>query len=162
MTTSPAPSRAKMTPVHRGRSAHANGGAAGVKRRFSLAARHRFFGQAPKKWGRKAGKANAPLPTYRRTRTKPPTSTSPAPSRAKMSKDNRGSSAHANGGATGVKKRLSLAARHRFFGQAPKKWGRKAGQGKDHRPIKRRTRISVNKRGNPRRGFPLGPPPALL
>ena len=70
MTTSPAPSRAKMTPVHRGRSAHANGGAAGVKRRFSLAARHRFFGQAPKKCGRMAGQANDPHPTYRRTRTK--------------------------------------------------------------------------------------------
>ena len=50
-------------------SAHADGGANRVKKRFSLAARHRFFGQAPKKWGRKAGQANAPLPTYRRTRT---------------------------------------------------------------------------------------------
>ena len=50
-------------------SAHADGGAAKVKRRFSLAARHRFFGQAPKKWGRKAGQANDPLPPYRRTRT---------------------------------------------------------------------------------------------
>ena len=51
-------------------SAHANGGAAEVKKRFSLAARHRFFGQAPKKWGRKAGQAIDNLPTYRRTRTK--------------------------------------------------------------------------------------------
>ncbi len=50
-------------------SAHANGGAAGVKKRLSLAARHRFFGQAPKKWGRMAGQGNDPLPTYRRTRT---------------------------------------------------------------------------------------------
>ena len=66
-----APSRAKMTPDHRGRSAHANGGAARVKKRFSLAARHRFFGQAPKKWGRMAGQANENLPTYRRTRRKP-------------------------------------------------------------------------------------------
>ena len=43
----PAPpqSRAKMTPVHRGSSAHADGGAAEVKKRFSLAARHRFFWQ---------------------------------------------------------------------------------------------------------------------
>ena len=37
-------------------------------------------------------------------------------------------------------KRFSLAARHRFFGQAPKKWGRKAGKAIDHRPRKRRTR----------------------
>ena len=71
-------------------------------------------------------------------------------------------SAHADGGAAGVKKRFSLAARHRFFGQAPKKWGRKAAGAIDHRPIKRRTRKRVKKRGNPRRGFPLGPPPALL
>ena len=51
-------------------SAHADGGAAKVKRRFSLAARHRFFGQAPKKWGRIAGQANDSHPTYRRTRRK--------------------------------------------------------------------------------------------
>ena len=66
----PAASRAKMSKDNRGRSAHANGGAAGVKKRFSLAARHRFFGQAPKKWGRIAGQANDHLPTYRRTRRK--------------------------------------------------------------------------------------------
>ena len=72
-------------------------------------------------------------------------------------------SAHANGGAAGVKKRLSLAARHRFFGQAPKKWGRIAGQAIDYRPTYRRTHPKrKNKRGNPRRGFPLRPPPALL
>ena len=52
-------------------SAHANGGAAGVKKRLSLAARHRFFGQAPKKWGRIAGQAIDHHPTYRRTRTNP-------------------------------------------------------------------------------------------
>ena len=72
------------------------------------------------------------------------------------------SSAHANGGAAKVKRRFSLAARHRFFGQAPKKWGRKAGQANDPLPTYRRTRRSVKKRGNPRRGFPIRPPPALL
>ena len=41
-----------------------------LQKRFSLAARHRFFGQAPKKWGRKARQGNDHLPTYRRTRTK--------------------------------------------------------------------------------------------
>ena len=71
-------------------------------------------------------------------------------------------SAHADGGAAEVKKRFSLAARHRFFGQAPKKWGRKAGQANDHLPTYRRTRTSVKKRWNPRRGFPLRPPPALM
>ena len=79
-----------------------------------------------------------------------------------MSKDNRGRSAHADGGAAGVKRRFSLAARHRFFGQAPKKWGRMAGQGNDYLPTYRRTRTKRRKRGNPRRGFPLRPPPALM
>ena len=75
-----------------------------------------------------------------------------------MSKDNRGSSAHANGGAAGVKKRFSLAARHRFFGQAPKKWGRKAGQGNDYLPTYRRTRTNVKKKGGtPGGGSPLDP-----
>ena len=139
-----------------GRGGWAHQGDVEASKRFSLAARHRFFGQAPKKWGRMAGKGNDPHPTYRRTRTKPPTSTSPAPSRAKMSKDNRGSSAHANGGATGVKKRFSLAARHRFFGQAQKKWGRMAGQANDPLPTYRRTRISQKKA---RRGTLVEGPP---
>ncbi len=67
-------------------------------------------------------------------------------------------SAHANGGAAGVKKRFSLAARHRFFGQAPKKWGRIAGQANDHHPTYRRTRTSVKKEGGtPGEGSPLDP-----
>ena len=76
-----------------------------------------------------------------------------------MSKDNRGRSAHANGGAAGVKKRFSLAARHRFFGQAPKKWGRMAGQANDHHPTYRRTRTKRKKRegGTPGEGSPLDP-----
>ena len=66
-------------------------------------------------------------------------------------------SAHANGGATEVKKRLSLAARHRFFGQAPKKWGRIAGQANDHLPTYRRTRTKAKKirGGTPGEGSPL-------
>ena len=40
------------------------------KKRFSLAARPRFFGQAPKKWGRIAGQGHDSHPTYRRTRRK--------------------------------------------------------------------------------------------
>ena len=75
-----------------------------------------------------------------------------------MSKDNRGSSAHADGGATAVKKRFSLAARHRFFGQAPKKWGRIAGQAIDHLPTYRRTRTKPKeqiKGGTPGEGSPL-------
>ena len=66
----PRPKSGEERPVYRGSSAHANGGATRVKKRFSLAARHRFFGQAPKKWGRIAGQAIDPLPAYRRTRTK--------------------------------------------------------------------------------------------
>ena len=72
-----------------------------------------------------------PLPKVGRGTSRPPTC-----------------SAHANGGDTKVKKRFSLAARHRFFGQAPKKWGRRAAGGSDHRPRKRRTRTKrKNKKG---------------
>ena len=66
-----------LTPNGRGGWAHQ--GDVEASKRFSLTARHRFFGQAPKKWGRKAGKANDPHPTYRRTRRKPPTPTKPRP-----------------------------------------------------------------------------------
>ena len=89
--------------------------------------------------------------------------TKPLPKTGEERPVHRGSSAHADGGAAEVKKRFSLAARHRFFGQAPKKWGRKAGQANDPLPTYRRTRTNPKKRrGNPRRGFPLRPPPALL
>ncbi len=56
-------------------------------------------------------------------------------------------SAHADGGATRVKKRFSLAARHRFFGQAPKKRCRMAGQGNENLPKKRRTRTRQRQGG---------------
>ena len=56
-----------LTPNGRGGRAHQ--GDVEASKRFSLAARHRFFGQAPKKWGRMAGQANDHHPTYRRTRT---------------------------------------------------------------------------------------------
>ena len=209
-------------------SAHATGGAARVKKRLSLAARYRFFGQAPKKWGRIAGQGNDHRPKYRRTRTRqrqggtsfarlrvrrfpgqkslPPTArstpflcscakkrggapkkraygcrhgsssvppasptnskpqhhrrlrqadlsarstTKPLPKSGEERPVHRGRSAHADGGAAGVKKRFSLAARHRFFGQAPKKWGRIAGQAIDHHPTYRRTRTRVKKKGEP-------------
>jgi len=112
---------------------------AASKARF-FGAPPRFFAQEQRNGVESAVGGNDPHPRNRRTRRKPQTSTSPSPSRAKMSKDNRGSSAHANGGATEVKKRFSLAARHRFFGQAPKKWGRIAGQANDYLPKYRRTR----------------------
>ena len=57
-----------------------------------------------------------------------------------------------------LQRRFSLAARHRFFGQAPKKWGRKAGQGNENLPTYRRTRTNVKKRGGtPGEGSPLDP-----
>ena len=55
-----------------------------------------------------------------------------------------------------LQKRFSLAARHRFFGQAPKKWGRIAGQALDHLPTYRRTLISQKKA---RRGTLVEGPP---
>ena len=121
-----------------------------------------FLCARAKKWGGTGSRGQNPPPKKTAHPHNPPTSTSPLQKSGEERPVHRGSSAHANGGATRAKKRLSLAARHRFFGQAPKKWGRIAGQANDHRPIKRRTRRNVNKRGNPRRGFPLGPPPALL
>ena len=69
--TSPLPQVGRGTSRPPTGSAHADGGDAEVKKRFSLAARHRFFGQAPKRWGRIAAEANDHLPTYRRTSTKP-------------------------------------------------------------------------------------------
>ena len=66
-------------------------------------------------------------------------------------------SAHANGGATGAKKRFSLAARHRFFWQDKRngvEW-----QGKVTKTSQRNgahAHSDEKKRGNPRRGFPLG------
>ena len=140
MTTSPAPSRAKMTPVHRGSSAHANGGATGVEKRFSLAARHRFFWQDKRngvEWQQGATTTTQGNGAHAQS---PDNHQAPPQSRAKMSNDHRGRSAHANGGAAEVKRRFSLAARHRFFGQAPKKWGRIAGQANDYLPKYRRTR----------------------
>ena len=123
----------------------------------------RFFAQEQRNGVERAVGATIHRPTKRRTRTIPRQAPAPSPSRAKMSNDNRGSSAHADGGATGVKRRFSLAARHRFFGQAPKKWGRKAEKANDPLPKYRRTRTNPKaKRGNPRRGFPLKPPPALM
>ena len=130
-----------------------------LQRRFSLAARHRFFGQAPKKWGRMAGQGNDPHPTYRRTRTKPPTSTSPAPSRAKMSKYNRGSSAHANGGATRVKKALFFGGSTPFLWASTKEMGSNGRT--SHRPppnVSAHTHTATKRKGGtPGEGSPLDP-----
>ena len=49
----------------------------------------------------------------------------------------------------------------RFFAQEQRNGVERAAGGRDFYPRKRRTRTNVKKRGNPRRGFPLGPPPAL-
>ena len=77
----------------------------------------------------------------RRTSPRPPP---PPPQVGRETYSPQSSSAHADGGAAGVKKRLSLAARHRFFGQAPKKWGRMAGQAIDYHPTYRHTRRRHN------------------
>ena len=114
-----------------------------------------FLCARAKKWGGIGSRGDRLLPRKTAHTHQPPAKVGRGTSRLPTC------SAHANGGASGVKKRFSLAARHRFFGQAPKKWGRIAGQANDHLPAYRRTRRNVKKRGNPRRGFPLGPPPAL-
>ncbi len=72
-------------------------------------------------------------------------------------------SAHADGGATRAKKRFSLAARHRFFEQAPKKWGRIAGQAIDYRPTYRRTRTRQRQeKGEPPARVPPWTPSCAL
>ena len=48
-----------------------------------------------------------------------------------------------------------------FLCARAKKWGGTGRASAVYCPIKRRTRRNVKKRGNPRRGFPLRPPPAL-
>ena len=101
-----------------------------------------FLCARAKKWGGTGSRCKRLLPNKTAHTHKAPTPTSPSPKSGEERPVYRGSSAHANGGATEVKKRFSLAARHRFFGQAPKKWGRTAGQANDHRPIKRRTRTN--------------------
>ena len=53
----------------------------------------------------------------------------PSPSRAKMSNDNRGSSAHANGGATGVKKALFFGGSTPFLWASTKEMGSKGRAG---------------------------------
>ena len=55
--------------------------------------------------------------------------TKPAPSRAKMSKDNRGSSAHANGGAAEVKKALFFGGSTPFLWASTKEMGSKGRTG---------------------------------
>ena len=78
-----------------------------------------------------------------------------------LTPNGRGGWAHQ--GDVEASKRFSLAARHRFFGQAPKKWGRIARQANDNLPTYRRTRTKRKiKGGTPGEGSPLGPPPALL
>ena len=109
-------------------SAHANGGAAEVKKGAFLwrldtvsLGKHQRNGvesqQGPTTTSQRIGAHVPAPPQVGRETSRLPTG-----------------SAHANGGAAGVKKRLSLAARHRFFGQAPKKWGRKAVGANDNLP----------------------------
>ena len=101
----------------------------------------RFFAQEQRNGVERAVGRRDYLPRKRRTRT------SPLPKVGRETSRPPTGSAHANGGAAKVKKRFSLAARHRFFGQAPKKWGRMAGQGNDHRPKYRRTRTRQRQGG---------------
>ena len=108
-------------------SAHADGGAAKVKKRFSLAARHRFFGQAPKKWGRKAAGATIHLPTYRRTRRK-------------CNDEAALSCAVTCAPFSWAIDRAGPARSTPFLCSCAKKRGRIAGQAIDYRPTYRRTR----------------------
>ncbi len=70
-------------------------------------------------------------------------------------------SAHANGGATGVKKALFFGGSTPFLWASTKEMGSK-GRTSQRPPPNVSARTHKRKiRGNPRRGFPLRPPPAL-
>ena len=84
----------------------------------------------------------------------------PAPSRAKMSKDNRGSSAHANGGAAKVKKALFFGGSTPFLWASIKEMGSKGRT--SHRPPPNVSAHTHNpkeqiKGGTPGEGSPLDP-----
>ena len=70
-----------------------------------------------------------------------------------LTPNGRGGRAHQ--GDVEASKRFSLAARHRFFGQAPKKWGRMAGQANDPSQRNGAHAQTQRKSGNPKPGFPL-------
>ena len=123
-----------------------------------------FLCARAKKWGGTGSRGHKLPPKKTAHPYNPPTSTKPLPKVGRGTSRPPTCSAHANGGAAKVKKRFSLAARHRFFGQAPKKWGRKAGQANENLPTYRRTRTKrKNKRGKPLdRVSPLDPLPDLI
>ena len=58
----PPPSRAKMTPVHRGRSAHADGGATGVKKALFFGGSTPFLWASTKEMGSKGRTSHRPPP----------------------------------------------------------------------------------------------------
>ena len=110
-----------------------------------------------KKWGRMAGQAIDHLPAYRRTRT------SPAPSRARNVPTTDRQRSREWWSRRGKKAPF-------FGGSTPFLWASTKEMGSNrrtsHRPppnVSAHTYQTkrTNKRGNPRRGFPLGPPPAL-
>ncbi len=76
-----------------------------------------FLCARAKKWGGMGSRGHNTLPNKTAHTYQPPTSTKPSPKSGEKRPVYRGSSAHADGGAAGVKKRFSLAARHRFFWQ---------------------------------------------
>ena len=134
-----------------------------LQRRFSLAARHRFFGQAPKKWGRIAGQANDNLPTYRRTRTRPRQAPAPPQVGRGTSRLPTGS-AHANGGAAVVKKALFFGGSTPFLWASTKEMGSKGRT--SHRPppnVSAHTYKRKERRGKPLdRVSPLNSLPDLM
>ena len=121
-----------------------------------------FLCARAKKWGGTGSRCKRLLPNKTAHTHKAPTPTSPSTKSGEERPVYRGSSAHANGGATEVKKRFSLAARHRFFGQAPKKWGRIAGQANDPPPnVSAHTYKPKEKKGEPPARVPPWTPPPL-
>ena len=93
--------------------------------------------------------AHAPTPRQ------PP---APSQSRAKMSKDNRGSSAHANGGAAEVKKALFFGGSTPFLWASTKEMGSNGRAGQRPPPnVSAHTHKRKEKGGTPGEGSPLDP-----
>ena len=122
----------------------------------------RFFAQEQRNGVESAVGGRDFYPRKRRTRTSPRQAPAPPQVGRGTSRLPTGS-AHANGGATEVKKALFFGGSTPFLWASTKEMGSKGRTGQRPPPnVSAHTYKPKRKRGNPRRGFPLRPPPALI
>ena len=135
---------------------------AASKARF-FGAPPRFFAQEQRNGVELAVGATTHCPGKRRTRTSPQTPTSPLPKsgeddpRPPRQERSRGWWSHRG------KKALFFGGSTPFLWASTKEMGSNRRTGQRPPPnVTAHTHKPKRKRGNPRRGFPLGPPPALI